>query len=126
MTPAPSAGTPPPSSTTPLASLPATASGVVVSRAAEAPSVPTTTTATATTTVTATSTATTTTTSAPGGATLPTPSSGNPSENDQLAARSRPGADDSLLLAALVLGFTFAVSGVVVAAGLRGGGRRVR
>jgi len=25
-----------------------------------------------------------------------------------------------------VLGFTFAVSGVVVAAGLRGGGRRVR
>jgi hypothetical protein len=35
------------------------------------------------------------------------------------------GADDSLLLAALVLGFTLAVSGVVVAAGLRGG-RRVR
>jgi hypothetical protein len=30
-----------------------------------------------------------------------------------------------LLLVALVLGFTFAVSGVVVAAGLRGG-RRVR
>jgi hypothetical protein len=35
------------------------------------------------------------------------------------------GQDDSLVLVALVLGFTFAVSGVVVAAGLRGG-RRVR
>jgi len=42
-----------------------------------------------------------------------------------LAAKSAVGADDSLLLVALVLGFTFAVSGVVVAAGLRGG-RRVR
>src|SRR5882757_7246440 len=38
-----------------------------------------------------------------------------------LAAKSAVGSDDSLLLVALVLGFTFAVSGVVVAAGLRGG-----
>jgi len=43
----------------------------------------------------------------------------------EVAAKSAEGADDSLLLAALVLGFTFAVSGVVVAAGMRGG-RRAR
>jgi hypothetical protein len=33
------------------------------------------------------------------------------------------GADDTLLLAVLVLGFTVAVSGVVIAAGRRGGRR---
>jgi hypothetical protein len=33
------------------------------------------------------------------------------------------GARDSLLLAVLVLGFTLAVSGVVIAAGRRGGRR---
>jgi hypothetical protein len=40
-----------------------------------------------------------------------------------VAAKSAVGTRDSLLLGALILGFTFAVGAVVVVAGLRGGRR---
>jgi hypothetical protein len=44
-------------------------------------------------------------------------------EHAEQGAKNAAGANDTLLLAALVLVFTVAVSGVVVAAGRRGGRR---
>jgi hypothetical protein len=117
---APSTG--PASVIPPLDSLPATAFGNVVSHVASASNQPmgsTTTPATATP-------------GAGGAGTRPpsgdiqTPAGSGSKQGTtpvDLAAKSAVGTRDSLLLGALVVGFTFAVGAVVVAAGLRGGRR---
>jgi hypothetical protein len=56
-----------------------------------------------------------------GPAANPGGSQGNAEQAAKNAAKS--GADDSVLLAVLVLGFAVAVSGVVIVAGRRGGRR---
>jgi hypothetical protein len=58
--------------------------------------------------------------SQPGG---PPASPNSRREHAEQGAKNASGADDTLLLTALVLVFTVAVSGVVVAAGRRGGHR---
>jgi hypothetical protein len=61
----------------------------------------------------------------PSRTTTTTQTSGQSSSPFEVAAKSSVGANDSALLAVLVLGFTIAVSGVVLVAGRRGG-RRTR
>jgi hypothetical protein len=59
----------------------------------------------------------------PGQTAGPPANTNNSREHAEQGAKNAAGANDTLLLAALVLGFTVAVSGVVVAAGRRGGRR---